>query len=316
MVTATDATLQKIRPRDIGANKDNPRLIFREAEMNALLDSIEQVGIQVPLSVYRNGKRFVLIDGERRWRCALRLNLSAVPAMVQPKPGRLENILTMFNIHNVRQDWDLMPTALKLRDVQVLVMREQGSTPSATSLAGLTGLSVPTVRRCLDLLDLPQKYQDVLLAEAQKPKDEQVIKVDLFVEINKAKSAIRRYTPAVFEKIDENDFVDAMVEKYTNDRVPSVTTFRDISKMARAKRAGEDPKEVEPVLIKLIRTPRMTIEDAYEETVSAAYTTRDLATRASSLADRLAEIRTRGEVTSELAGDLRRLRNEINRLLA
>jgi len=315
MASATDATLQQIVPRQIDANKDNPRLIFREAEMNALLDSIDQVGIQVPLSVYRNGKRFVLIDGERRWRCALRLNLAAVPAMVQPKPGRLENILTMFNIHNVRQDWDLMPTALKLRDVQKLVTKEQRSAPTASSLAGLTGLSVPTVRRCLDLLELPQKYQDVLMEEAEKPKDQQVIKVDLFVEINKAKSAIRRYTPAVFEKIGEDEFVDAMVEKYRNDRVPAVTTFRDISKMARAQRAGEDPKEVEPVLIKLIKTPRMTIADAYEETVSAAYTTRDLLTRTSSLVNRLAEIRSRRDITPELAADLRRLRDEITRLL-
>ena len=315
MVSATDATLRQIRPTEIDANKDNPRLIFREAEMNALLDSIEQVGIQVPLSVYRNGRRFVLVDGERRWRCAVRLNLPTVPAMVQPKPGRLENILTMFNIHNVRQDWDLMPTALKLRDVQTLLKKESGTAPSATNLAGLTGLSIPTVRRCLDLLELPKKYQDMLMREAKKPKDQQVIKVDLFVEINKSKSAIRRYTPDVFKRIDEDRFVDAMVEKYTSDRVPSVTSFRDISKMARAARAGEDPRAVEPVLVRLIRTPRMTIAEAYEETVSAAYTNRDLQTRTTALADRLSTIRSRRRMSTDLVTEMRRLRDEIARLL-
>ena len=311
----TDIALQEIRPQDIDPNVDNPRLIFREEDMNALLDSIRQVGIKVPLSVYRDGKRFILIDGERRWRCAVKLNLPNVPAIVQPKPGRLENILTMFNIHNVRQDWDLMPTALKLRDVQTLVESEQGSKPNAGNLAGLTGLSVPTVRRCLDLLELPQKYQDILMEEAAKPREQQVIKADLFVEINKAKSAIRRYTPHVFEGIPEDDFVESMVEKYTSKRVPSVTTFRDISKMARVQRAGGDPKDVEPVLVRLITTPTMTIEDAYEETVSAAYSNRDLATRASSLADHLAKVRSRKDVTPELAEDLRRLRSEIDRLL-
>ena len=90
-----------------------------------------------------------------------------------------------------------MPTALKLKEVQGLASTETGEIPAATSPAGLTGLSVATVRRCLDLLELPQRYQDPLMAEAEKPKDHQVIKADLFVEINKAKSAIRRYTPCL-----------------------------------------------------------------------------------------------------------------------
>jgi ParB/RepB/Spo0J family partition protein len=283
--------------------------------MNSLLDSIENVGIKVPLSVYKDGARFVLIDGERRWRCAIRLNLSGVPAIVQPKPGRLENILTMFNIHNVRQDWDLMPTALKLRDVQELVAKEQGSIPKATALAGLTGLTVATVTRCLDLLELPQHYQDLLIEEAKKPKEQQVIKADLFVEINKARSTIRRYTPEVFNAVDEDSFVDSMVKRYTDDLVPSVTTFRDVSKIARAERAGQNPDDVVPVLVKLIRTPTMTIAEAYDESVRTAYNVRELVTRTSALADRLALIGTRREVTPDLARDLRRLREEIDRLI-
>src|SRR5712692_8995301 len=103
-----DSTLQEIPSSKIDQNPDNPRLIFREEELNQLLDSIREVGIQVPLAVYRKGQRFVLIDGERRWRCARKLNLATVPAIVQPKPNRLENILMMFNIHNVRSDWELM----------------------------------------------------------------------------------------------------------------------------------------------------------------------------------------------------------------
>jgi ParB/RepB/Spo0J family partition protein len=311
---AADTTLQEIAPRSIEPNPDNPRLIFREAEMKALLDSIDEVGILVPLSVYKDGKRFVLIDGERRWRCAIRLNIHAVPATVQHKPGRLENILTMFNIHNVRADWDLMPTALKLREVQQLLQAD-GKQGTPTELHGLTGMSLPSVRRALGLLDLPQKYQDMLMEEAAKPKEQQVVKADLFVEINKAKSTIRNYTPDVFNKITEEQFVDSMFEKYTRDLVPSVTTFRDISKMARAQRAGENPKDVEPVLVKLVKTPRMTVKDAFEETVSDAYTNRDLVSRASSLADRLSQIKSKKDLSPDLEGDLWRLRSEIDRLL-
>src|SRR4051794_1824555 len=116
-MVARTAPLQEISPDIIRSNPDNPRLIFREDEMSQLLESIRQVGIRVPLSVYPDGRHYTLIDGERRWRCARKLNLKTVPVIAQPKPAKLENILMMFNIHNVRVDWDLMPMALKLHEV-------------------------------------------------------------------------------------------------------------------------------------------------------------------------------------------------------
>src|SRR5688572_14071224 len=118
MATATE-TLQEIHPDTINPNPQNPRLIFREEEMNQLLVSIKEVGIRVPLSVYHErGSKFTLIDGERRWRCARKLNLTSVPVIVYPRPSPLENLLMMFNIHKVRSDWDIMPMALKLDDIR------------------------------------------------------------------------------------------------------------------------------------------------------------------------------------------------------
>src|SRR5206468_447526 len=103
-----------------------------------------------------------------------KLNLKTMPAIVQRKPTRLENILMMFNIHNVRVDWDAMAMALKLRVVVELLEREgQPTTPKA--LSAVTGVPLPSVRRLLDLLDLPEKYQRLLVKEAEKPRHEQRI---------------------------------------------------------------------------------------------------------------------------------------------
>lgn len=156
--------LREISPDKIRANPDNPRLVFREDEMQQLMDSIKEVGIRVPVSLYEDGSKFVLLDGERRWRCAKRLNLEVIPAIVQPKPSRLENILMMFNIHNVRVDWDPMPMALKLQLVKELLERE-GKDAGAKALSAVTGVRLSSVRRALELLDLPQKYQTMLVRE-------------------------------------------------------------------------------------------------------------------------------------------------------
>ncbi len=193
-MTRTVTPLQEISPDRVKQNPDNPRLIFQEDEMNELLESIREVGIKVPVSVYLDGHHFTLLDGERRWRCAKKLNLKTLPAIVQPKPSRLENFLMMFNIHNVRVDWDLMPMALKLGDVRDMLTKE-GKDTSPKSLSAVTGVRLPTIRRALELLDLPTKYRKMLLKEAEKPRSQQKIKADLFIEVYKSMRAVERYVP-------------------------------------------------------------------------------------------------------------------------
>jgi ParB family transcriptional regulator, chromosome partitioning protein len=311
---ARAATLQEISPDKIRANPDNPRIVFREDEMQQLMDSINEVGIKVPLSLYADGAKFVLLDGERRWRCAKRLNLPLIPGIVQPKPNRLENILMMFNIHNVRVDWDPMPMALKLRDVQELLAKE-GKANNAKALAAVTGVPLPSVRRALDLLDLPQKYQDMLVKEAQKPRSEQRIKADLFIEVYKSLHAIERHTPEVLEEVTKSRYIDSMVQKYISGVIDNVVGYREVSKIARAEYAGVDKREAVPALIQLVQDKSYSIKDAYRDTVEAAYERRELATRLAGIAERLSKFRTGARLTPEIREALELVRKEIDRLL-
>jgi ParB/RepB/Spo0J family partition protein len=308
------AELLHLDPDEIRANPENPRLIFRESELSQLRESIREVGIKVPLSIYRDDRSYVLLDGERRWRCARKLSLAKVPVLVQPEPSQLENILTMFNIHNVRTDWDLMPMALKLRTVRGLLENE-AKPAGARELAGVTGLPFPTVKRALELLDLPDRYQKLLLREAAKPKDRQQIKPDLFLEINKSQRVIERYVPEVFDEVTPRRYLDAMVTKYRERVVGNVVHYRTVSRIARAERAGGDPAAVVPVLVRLVRTKTLSIDDAYAETVERAYEARDIASRSASLAERLAEITSRRRLSAETRAQLSQLRKEIDRLL-
>jgi ParB family transcriptional regulator, chromosome partitioning protein len=314
MAQITNTALDHINPDLIDKNPVNPRLIFREAEMNQLLDSIREVGIQVPLSVYSSGKRFVLLDGERRWRCAKKLNLKTVPVLIQPQPSPLENLLTMFNIHNVRTDWDLMPMALKLKDVkELLVEAGQSGTPKA--LSAVTGVSLPTVRRALELLELPKRYQKLLLDEGKKPRDQQTITADLFVEVNKSKRVIEQYQPQVFEEVSEEQFVDGMIDKYREGVVNNVVRFRDISKIARVERTGGDPAVATPALVRLVRDKSYKIETAYQDTVESAYVIRDVGSRISSLKSRLDELDRSQPLPPTVVSELRDLRSTIDELL-
>lgn len=68
-IDAMNVGLRDIPVEKIDRNPENPRIVFRPAEMETLQESISQHGVQVPISVFKKEKRFVLIDGERRWRC-------------------------------------------------------------------------------------------------------------------------------------------------------------------------------------------------------------------------------------------------------
>jgi ParB/RepB/Spo0J family partition protein len=157
--------LREISPDRIKRNPENPRLFFRDEEMDTLTASIKRYGVQVPITVYADGSEFVLIDGERRWRCARKLNLHRIPALVQEKPTRLENLLLMFNIHALREQWDYLTIARKLPDVIELFEREKGREPTEAELSELTGLTRGQIRRCRFLLDLPDRYRELLEKE-------------------------------------------------------------------------------------------------------------------------------------------------------
>jgi ParB family chromosome partitioning protein len=308
------STLQEISPDRIYPNPDNPRLVFREDEMRELMDSIHEVGIKVPVSLYQDGTKFVLLDGERRWRCAKRLNLTSVPAIVQPKPTKLENLLMMFNIHNVRVDWDPMPMALKLKEVSELLER-QGLPTNAKALSAVTGVALASIRRALDLLDLPQKYQQLLLKEAGKPRNEQRIKADLFIEVYKSLHAVERHAPEVLEEVSKPKYVDSMVQKYVDGVVDNVVGYREVSKIARAQLAGVDRAAAVPTLVKLVKEKSYSIKDAYRDTVQAAYERRDLLTKLDGVTSRLSEIKTGTRLSADMRTALERLRTEIDRLL-
>ncbi len=308
------STLQQISPDKIRSNPDNPRLVFREDEMRELMDSISEVGIKVPVSLYEDGQKFVLIDGERRWRCAKRLNLRYIPAITQPKPTKLENLLMMFNIHNVRVDWDPMPMALKLQEVRILLEKE-GKLTNPQALSAVTGVPLASVRRALDLLDLPKKYQHLLLKEAAKPRAEQRVKADLFIEIYKSLHAVERHAPEVLTAVSKPQYIDSMVQKYMDGVIENVVAYREVSKIARAELAGVEKREAVPALVKLVKTKNYSIKNAYQDTVQAAYEQRDLVTRLQGVADKLAAFNPDVQLPTEMRDALKRLRSEIDRLL-
>ena len=275
-----DIATDKITP-----NPHNPRLMFRPAELEELQESIRRYGVQVPITVYREGNRYVLLDGERRWRCSLKLNKETIPALVVDKPTPFENLILMFNIHALREQWDLLTIAMMLPEVIRLHETEVGSKPNERELSSATGLSRGVIRRCKLLIELPQQYKDMLLEELQKPKAAQRLSEDFFIEMEKALKTASRAMPGTVPNKDGARKL--LIRKYKQDVIRNIVDFRKVGKIARAGKVGADEKGAAAALTRLFTDPGYSIDDAYQETVSTAYAERDVVSRIEGLITRL-----------------------------
>ena len=70
------------------ANPHNPRMLFDRADLHVLRESIERVGILVPLTVYQEKStgHYVILDGQRRWMCAQEVGLKTIPVNEVAEP--------------------------------------------------------------------------------------------------------------------------------------------------------------------------------------------------------------------------------------
>jgi ParB family chromosome partitioning protein len=140
----------------IDPNPEQPRETFDPVALEELRDSIREHGILQPIVVRRQGDRYQLVAGERRWRAAKLAGLAEIPAVVREDiPDR--SLLELALVENVqRRDLDAMERA---RGFQRLI-DELGLTQD--QVAQKVALRRSTVANHLRLLELPREAQDAI----------------------------------------------------------------------------------------------------------------------------------------------------------
>ncbi|HEX3798047.1 MAG TPA: ParB N-terminal domain-containing protein [Verrucomicrobiae bacterium] len=210
--------VKSVSTNELQPNPHNPRILFDKQPLGILQDSINRVGILVPLTVYWDlrKKHYVILDGQRRWVCAQKIGLSKVPVNQVEEPSLVQNIVTMFQIHKLREDWELMPTALKVE----LLMSEINDRNDAR-LAELTGLDEAVVSRCKKLISYDNEFQDMML----DPDPSKRMKADFFIELY---SVIHDRDVVKFEWFSQKKFIKQMLDKYLVEprTLKAVTDFR------------------------------------------------------------------------------------------
>lgn len=133
-----------------------PRTHFDEGSLEGLADSIRTHGVVQPLLVRRQGARYELIAGERRWRAARLAGLSKVPVVVKDVPDK--DLLEIALIENIQRE-NLNP----IEEAQAYrrLIENVGLTQEA--LAARVGRDRSYITNYLRLLKLPDDLQQLVI---------------------------------------------------------------------------------------------------------------------------------------------------------
>ena len=141
---------------DIDPNRNQPRKKFDDDALLALADSIRHNGVLSPILVARDGRRYTIIAGERRWRSARLANCPTIPAIVRDWDDvRRQEAALVENIQ--REDLNAIEEAQGISRL----MNECALTQEA--VAERLGRSRSAVANLLRLLNLPKRIQDAVI---------------------------------------------------------------------------------------------------------------------------------------------------------
>lgn len=138
----------KIRLNKIIPNKNQPRLDFYDDSIKGLAESIKQNGLLQPVTVRKNGDKFELIAGERRYRACMLNGAKDIEAIIMESTD--EESANLALIENIqREDLNAIEQAMAMRRI----MRSENITQN--ELADRLGYKQSTVANKLRLLKLP-----------------------------------------------------------------------------------------------------------------------------------------------------------------
>lgn len=148
--------LVEIKLTDIEPDKDQPRRNFKPEQLEALANSISEHGVLQPIVVTKDGAKYRIVAGERRWRASQIAGIEKIPAIVRTLDA--QNRLELSLIENVqRENLNAIETA-----TAYMKLKEQFNMSSA-DVAKRIGKSESSVINTMRLLSLPDKAKHMMV---------------------------------------------------------------------------------------------------------------------------------------------------------
>lgn len=176
-VDSTVSKLREIPLKDISPDPNQPRRHFDEAALEDLANSVKLHGVLQPIVLVKNakkdGSKYIIVAGERRFRAATMAKLDKIPAIVRDMDGQTR--LEVSLIENLqRADLNVLETA-----TAYLKLREQFNMTSEQIGERVGGRSTSAVINTMRLLRLPDFVKDYIRSgELSEGQARPLLKID------------------------------------------------------------------------------------------------------------------------------------------
>jgi ParB family transcriptional regulator, chromosome partitioning protein len=143
----------------LSPNEQQPRWTMDDAKLEDLARSVKSNGIIQPILVRRDGARYRIIAGERRWRAAQRAGLQRVPVVVREVSQGDQQLLELALIENLQRE-NLNPVD------EALAYQRLAEDFSLTQdqIAAAVGKDRSSIANFMRLLKLPEEVRGDLAA--------------------------------------------------------------------------------------------------------------------------------------------------------
>lgn len=235
--------------KSIVADPVQPRKYFDAEQIKELMKSIETHGLMTPLSVEKmSDGKYMLVDGERRFRSLTELKFDSVPVIVMDSMSPEERLIKQFHIQEQHKGWTPTEKAHAMKD-----------------LAEAMGLPLPEVGR---QLGIPPRTISHYIAFAGLLEKKDFMKSEIPISmadgISAAKAAARHASKKLEEKFeveDERQLEKVIIQKIKDGEVTHKGGAQQIVDSFR-----KDPKSV-----KLFLKGKQSIDDLYKNTNAKDY---------------------------------------------
>lgn len=152
---------ETIKLSDITTNPNQPRVFGRE-QVEDLVDSMNRLGLIEPIVVRKEGGKYQIVAGERRYRAALKLGWIEIPARIVNDSSDVcyEMALAENEKRKSLNPWEVGKAILYLR---------KDRKKTAEEVAGILGYTERYVKQLSSIARLDEKSVEELLGSGKEP---------------------------------------------------------------------------------------------------------------------------------------------------
>lgn len=205
--------------------RDQVRTKFNDESLRELGENIKVNGLIQPLVLHREGNKFVLICGERRFRAMTLIDMKEAPCFILENKTKEELMAIQFSENQAREELHYIDQADSIYGYQKL------TGTSERKITAALGISKSEVHRCLMIAKLPRD-----LKEAAKNFNTE------------------KYVLLEWDELPRNEFKDEIKEKILSGEITKRVQLKRITSQLKIEKPKKRKEDSVDKMMKLLKT--------------------------------------------------------------